>query len=89
MLGDIRRQFDRNQTFNQTARPASRRREEICALNALSFQEYHGKWALTGVQEISPTDIRPDDTRIFVAREADIDWLAEAVEAYLNRETGR
>lgn len=58
-------------------------------MNALTFQEHDGKWALAGVQEISPTDIEPDDTRIFVAREADIDWLAEAVEAYLNRETGR
>ncbi|MQW44382.1 hypothetical protein GHK68_19445 [Sinorhizobium meliloti] len=58
-------------------------------MNALTFQEHDGKWALAGVQEISPTDIAPDDTRIFVTREAHIDWLAEAVEDYLNRETGR
>ncbi|MQU69117.1 hypothetical protein [Sinorhizobium meliloti] len=58
-------------------------------MNALTFQKHDGKWTLAGVQEISPTDIEPDDTRIFVTREADIDWLAEAVEAHLNRETGR
>ncbi|WP_164840919.1 hypothetical protein [Sinorhizobium meliloti] len=58
-------------------------------MNALTFQEHDGKWALAGVQEVRASDIGPDDTRILVAREADVDWLAEAVETYLNRETGR
>ncbi|MDW9416405.1 hypothetical protein GOB15_18585 [Sinorhizobium meliloti] len=58
-------------------------------MNALTFQEHDGKWALAGVQEVRASDIGPDDTRILIAREADIDWLAEAVEAYLNRETGQ
>lgn len=53
-------------------------------LYAIALNRTARGFELGEVEEIDDKDIRPDDERIFVSREANIDWVAEAVLAALN-----
>ncbi len=55
-------------------------------LHALNFENNNGNWELLSVDLVTTAEIQPDDTRIFVARECDIDWVSAALEAALNKE---
>lgn len=55
-------------------------------LFALTPQKTATGWEIDSFDMVDADDIQPDDARIFVAREADIDLVAEAIEARLNRE---
>lgn len=43
-------------------------------------------WHIDSFDLVDADDIQSDDSRIFVARESNIDWVAEALVAHLNRE---
>ncbi|RDL51819.1 hypothetical protein BLJAPNOD_02961 [Ensifer sp. M14] len=58
-------------------------------LHALKFEKASDNWKLLSVDRVTAAEIQPDDARIFVARECDIDWVSAAVEASLNKEGGR
>ncbi|MDX0297946.1 hypothetical protein GOC49_04345 [Sinorhizobium meliloti] len=53
-------------------------------LYAIALNRTARGFELGEIEEIDGKDIRPDDGRIFVSREANIDWVAEAVLAALN-----
>ena len=54
-------------------------------LHALTFEKSGEELALTAIEQVDSADIKDGDARIFIAREADIDWLAEAVENHLSQ----
>ncbi|MQX77483.1 hypothetical protein [Sinorhizobium medicae] len=58
-------------------------------LYAIALNRTARGFELGEVEEIDGKDIQHDDARIFVSREANIDWVGEAVLAALNNEDGR
>ncbi|AWM24954.1 hypothetical protein [Sinorhizobium fredii] len=58
-------------------------------LYAIALNKTACGFELGEVEEIDGKDIQPDDARIFVSREANIDWVAEAVLAAPNNGGGR
>lgn len=55
-------------------------------LYAMKVEKTDEGLAMTAVEQINAADIDEVDTRIFVVRESDIDWVSEALEAHLNNQ---
>lgn len=58
-------------------------------IHAISLRNNGDAWQLDAVERIDVTDIQPNEPRVLVTREVDVDWVVEAIEAHLNREGGR
>ena len=58
-------------------------------IHAISLKNDGNAWRLDAVEHIDVTDIQPNEPRILVTREVDVDWVVEALEGHLNREDAR
>ncbi|KAA0689836.1 hypothetical protein DTW90_30555 [Neorhizobium sp. P12A] len=52
---------------------------------AISFHKTASGFEVWEVAQVNAKDIKPDETRVFVAREVDVDWVVEAIEERLNK----
>lgn len=52
---------------------------------AIAFNKTANGFELSQVEQINAKDITPNDARVFVARESNIDWVLEALETHLNK----
>lgn len=55
---------------------------------AISLNTTKGGVKSAEVEQVDAVDIKAGDSRIFVSREADVDWVSDAIESYLDRELG-
>ena len=58
-------------------------------IHAISLRNDGNAWRLDAVEHIDVTDIQPNEPRILVPREVDVDWVVEALEGHLDREDAR
>lgn len=61
----------------------------MAKIHAVSLRSNGEYWQLDAVERIDVTDIQPNEPRVFVTREVDVDWVVEALEVHLNREDAR
>jgi len=61
----------------------------LTKIHAISLKNDGNAWRLDAVEHIDVTDIQPNEPRILVTREVDVDWVVEALEGHLNREDAR
>lgn len=58
-------------------------------IHAISLKNDGNAWRLHAVEHIDVTNIQPNEPRVLVTREVDVDWVVEALEGHLNREDAR
>lgn len=58
-------------------------------IHAISLRNNGDAWQLDAVERIDVTDIQPNEPRVLVTREVDVDWVVEALESHFNREDAR
>ena len=56
---------------------------------AIAFNKTAHGFELGEVELVDATDIQPNDSRIFVAGEANVDWVAEALLTDLNKDAAQ